>query len=479
MCFALVLALLLPGCRRPEPPPSLVIALIDTLRADGLGAYGGPPTPHLDALAAESVLFEDATAPAPWTLPSVASLFTSRLVCEHRVAADGDVLAQEIPTLAERLRPANYATAVFFSNPYVSVHTGLARGFGVTQFAFENTQSDIDIWLDQRDERPFFLYVHSVEPHDPYEELPRQAGEAERAALESLNRDIHAYRELTRTDFAAGRPLGTTDNTDAQQRAMASLAARRELILRAYREQVVLADQNLGALVASLRERDLLDRTVLMVVSDHGEEFGEHEGWMHDQSLYQELVHVPFLMRLPGGAHGGQRVTTPVSLMDVLPTLAEALGLPQLAADARGRSLLPLIGAEAAPEPRVVAARLNHKKFYRPDHERRGDRNLAIRSGRWKGIWNLDGDRLELYDLEADPAESQDLALQQPEQVASLRRAGAEAAEVCRRVPRATPGVRSGRGEYDPDIQLRDSLRALGYLTEESEEPTGQDPPPR
>ena len=180
---ALLVALLVLGagaCSEREPAPlNVVIVVIDTLRADRLGCYGHerPTSPRIDALAAEGVLFERACASAPWTLPSVSSLFTGLLPAEHRVLVDGDRLEESVPTLAEGLASLGLATWSLHHNPYAGELAGLARGFQVCRLTERDTDGpSLAAFLAERPRSPFFLYVHNTEPHDPHE-VARQLGD--------------------------------------------------------------------------------------------------------------------------------------------------------------------------------------------------------------------------------------------------------------------------------------------------------------
>lgn len=463
------LALLaLAACARgpaPDLPPSVAVLLVDTLRADRLHAYGhGRATsPAIDALAAEGVLFEEASAPAPWTLPSVVSLMTGRHVPEHGVVRDGLVLSESLETLAERFRRLGYATASFHQNPYAGELSGLDRGFDlVVRTELQTEGEDLAEWLDGVRERPFFLYVHNTEPHDPgfaADAFVQRFGEVPMEQRREVKRRTARYRSLTRVDHEAGRPPGTTDNTQEQEAAMAELAALAPAIDVLYDAAVAEADHRMGTIVDALRRAGRFDDCLIVFLADHGEELGDHGGWQHDQSLHRELVHVPLVLRLPGGEAGGTRVAAPVSLVDVLPTLLDFVG--ELPPDGTsGRSLLPLVrGAADDPGPRVTAVRVNRKKYFRPWAELRGDTNVAVRDGRWKLLYSPDVGRAELYDLASDPREETDVAALHPERAAELRafaerrlselaRSGAEARE---------------RGE-ELDDATREALQRLGYV---------------
>jgi arylsulfatase A-like enzyme len=241
---------------------------------------------------------------------------------------------------------------------------------------------------------------------------------------------------------------------------MDRLAGEADAVRGLYDADIRVADDGVGAVLAMLKRRGALDASVLALTSDHGEEFGEHGGWTHDQSVYEELIHVPLLVREPG-SQAARRIPEPVSIVDLMPTLARAAGLDALAGAARG--LLPEAdgandtdAAEPGPAP-VVAMRQNEKKYYRPTVEQRGDRNVAWLEGRWKAIWSPDVDRLELYDLTADPGERSDLAGQHPEQARRVAASARDWLERCQ----AGAG-QPGRARIGDDE--RKQLKNLGYL---------------
>jgi arylsulfatase A-like enzyme len=454
------------GCgENPQPPQHVVVFLIDTLRADQLGAYGSRSgaTPHLDALAAESVVFEAASAPAPWTLPSVASLMTSTFPCEHGVLVDGDLLPESIIPLAERLRADGFGTISLYANPYAGEMSGLVRGFDHYRQGFDANgravERALDRTLDGKKASRIFLYVHNTGPHDPYHETER--GPETEVSLEerkTINRQLQQLRRLGRVDFAAKRPIGTVDNTKRQQTVRTRLRKKKADVLALYAKDVAGADARLGQVVAVLKERGVFENAVFVLVSDHGEEFDEHGGWQHDQSVYEELLHVPLMIRFPNARFAGRRVEANVSLVDLIPTLADVLEQPELAAGTRGRSLLPLIEGRDEPEAiRITGMRDNRKKFYRPAHQVRGDVNIVARKGKWKSIWNVDTGTVELYDLTRDPQERTNLASERARTAEELR----EASERWRDACRPAAGKPAGPRSLDPETLER--LRALGY----------------
>jgi len=453
------------------PATNVVVYLIDTLRRDRLGVYGDESgiTPHLDALARESVVFDRAFSSAPWTLPSVVSLMTSTHPVDHQVLVRGQQIGRGLVPLAERMQRVGYRTGAFVANPLGGKASGLDRGFDRLERVSPAPDLDrVDGWLDEDTERPFFLYVHTTEPHRPYRspaDLRERFEAPARRRLEGLHRLMRDYRTLTRVDFDAGRPLGETDNTEAQREALAELTSRRDDWRRAYDASVAWGDRNLGALIERLRARGEWDETLLIVLSDHGEELLDHGQALHGQSLYPELVHVPMLWKLPGGRGGGQRVASTVGLVDVVPTLFDWLGRPEAAEGVLGRSFAARFGGgeEPAASPRVTAVRLNRVQYYRPEDEARGRFNLRVSDGMWQGIWNVDRDRLELYDHRNDPTELRDLAKVDPARAAALRSRAKSFLDSRPELADVAPSGGSPSLEH-LDAETRERLQALGYV---------------
>jgi arylsulfatase A-like enzyme len=317
-----------------------------------------------------------------------------------------------------------------------------------------------------------FLYVHDIRPHDPYQAPVQAIGENEPVALalrRSLNRNLQRYRKLTKVDFDAGRPVGQTDNAETQRATMSLLTRRRELIETLYDAEVRAADTIVGEIIAELRRLGRWENTLFVLTSDHGEEFAEHDGWQHDQSLYQELIRVPLIVRLPAGEGAGLRVAAPVSLIDLVATVGDLLGRPEMREHARGQSWLPSVRgsatatADTSPsgaangDLRIVAERHDQKKFFAPFVALRGHRNVAIRDGSWKAIWNIEPDTLELYELSTDPGEKRDRSADSPARANAMKQAARNWLAAC-----PTPQQPVPKGPIDPADEQQ--LRALGYI---------------
>ncbi len=441
----LTIAAIAVGCGEPPGPRNLLLISLDTLRADHLGCYGYPrPTsPFLDRLASQGVLFEQAYATSPWTLPSHASLFTGLYPSQHGAMTEELSLPTELPTLAEALRGRGLATAGFVSGIFLGPRFGLGRGFeryaviptraksggsGTSLSATDRVSAAGLEWLAARRESPFFLFLHYFDIHSDYRPEPgfaAQFGKPYHGPVDGSTRQLRAFLRR-QIDFNAEDRAQLVDLYDAEIRQL---------------------DQGLEELFARLRERGALDQTVVVVTADHGEEFFEHGGVFHGRTQYQEMLRVPLIIVGPG-IPGGLRVDQPVSLVDVAPTLLKLLGAPAAPAIS-GRDLTPLWRAPDAgwPERDLFAEANSPSDGTSPQR--------AVLRGRWKLVLHGSGER-ELFDLREDPLERVNRAAAEPEQAADLERQLTASLESVREAPALPP--------LSP--AMRKQLEALGYLRE-------------
>ncbi|MFQ5877197.1 MAG: sulfatase [Acidobacteriota bacterium] len=419
--------------RGPDPRrPDLVLIVVDTLRADHLGAYGydRPTSPNIDALAGRGLLFEEAWSAAPWTLPSVMSILTGRYPSRHRVENDGLKLGAAIRTLAEVMTAAGYETAAFVAHIYVSRAFGFARGFGTFKdfglsrpgyrleagmepTAGEVTRAALD-WLGGIGPAPIFLFVHYFDPHWPYDP-PR------------------SYAAMFPSEY--GGPLDATyDSISKFQDPLVALPEdyRRFLIDR-YDGEIRYVDEQIGRLLDGLIEAGRGERTWVIVTADHGEEFKEHGSMGHGRHLYQESIRVPLVIGRPlpppagsrpgaagaSAAIGAARVTEPAAGVDLFPTVLDLAGVAGRPQGLQGRSLAgrAAMGGEGTDPgggpPRPIVSETIRLNAYRK----------AVRLGPLKLIRFMDDNREELYDLREDPGERRDLSAGRPGDVRRLLRA--------------------------------------------------------
>jgi arylsulfatase A-like enzyme len=444
---------------RSEPDPHVLLYLVDTLRSDRLGAYGyGRPTsPTIDRLAEHAIVFEDAFAPAPWTLPSVVSLMTSTSPLDHGVLETGQRIGPHLVPLHRRLAAMGFQTGAFVANPLAGRKVGLGEGYD----HFRNLRSKpgpgvaVDRWLDQASPGPKFIYVHTIEPHRPLQppvEFVERFGKPRHVAR--INALLNRYGQLQRAAPQRG-------SRDEQQAVLGHVLQLKRAIDDLYDGEVAWADARLGEVIEVLKRRGMWNRTLLVLVSDHGEEFLEHGGLMHGHSLYAEVAKIPMIWRFPEDRWGGRRVEGPVTLLDVVPTLLDYLGESGAIEGLQGRSLLPRIRGEApATEPVVTSVRANRAAYFGPFKNLRGELNIAVVDGRWRGIWNVEGDSFELYDVEVDPLEVVDRAAEETSVVARLR---AETQRwLAARPPLEDAGPLEETEPWSPESL--EQLRTLGYV---------------
>jgi arylsulfatase A-like enzyme len=399
------------GCGGGEPPldtrPNVLLIAVDTLRADKLGCYGSElgATPRLDALAADSVVFEQAYAHSPWTLPSFASLFTSLYPPQH--GAGGYLqhftkLGEEQLTLAELYRDAGYETAAVVNVDFLTRSFGTTQGFEHVDFEVypdnvrvrpaDRTTDAALAWLRGPRTRPFLLLVHYFDPHTIY---APPAGYRERFAAPA-DREPGGWTFGTRAQIVAERNGRVTFDEATIRRAE-----------RLYNGEVAHTDHEVGRLLDGLREAGLAEDTIVLFTADHGEEFWDHGGFEHGHTMYEELLHVPLLISWPGSLAPGA-VPATVGHVDVAPTLCDLSGVvpdPGFA----GRSLAPYFANPAEPGRPM----LHVGNFWGPPM-------VAWRQGTHKLIVYPD-QRVELYDVTSDPEERSDLAGSDPRRVDSMR----------------------------------------------------------
>jgi arylsulfatase A-like enzyme len=435
-----------------DAPAGVVLIVVDTLRADHLGTYGSPLglTPALDGVADRGVVFEQAIAPSSWTRSTMASLFTSRYPSSLGVLGREDALAPAALTLAEVLRDAGrMQTLGVITNQNAGRPFGFDQGFdrfevpeltagyphdAQIHIAEGVTRRALHLLDDRVSGLPFFLFMLYIDPHDPYLPHPDLVGEGPPGRFDGSRRQ-----------------LAQLDRMPPGQRTANDLARIRHL----YAGEVNYCDRWIGELLAGLEQRGLRDEVLLVVTADHGEGLWDHGHRAHGRHLYEELVRVPLILDPPGSAAEGRRVSQPVSLLDVAPTILAAFGIPP-PKDYRGSDLAPLARGETSParRPAVVYTELDVDD---DDLEalRRGDTKL-IRHRSSRGERGAP----ELYDLAADPDERHDQAAGHPVLLASMESALDRLS--ARVLAEATAAHRVALDSLDEESAR--GLRALGYL---------------
>jgi len=432
----------------------VIVIVVDTLRADHLGAYGydRATSPNLDAWAAEGRRYEHAYATSPWTLPSFGSIFTAQLPMRHRGGwgFDGTWQTLEpingaVPVIAELFRNEGFATGAVVNNTFLTTDVGSAteRGFEVYDAVaggpveFRRADATVDRALeliDQWRDRPFFLLVHFFEPHMDYNPVPPFRGRFTSAFESQFELPVGDYQ---------GIRAGAYDLTDGD----------REFLRAAYDEEILSVDAHLGRFREALASRGLLggtddgDRELLILfTADHGEELLDHGGFEHGHAVWDELIRVPLVVWGEGIAAG--RETTPVSLIDLAPTVAEWAGLPRIPG-AAGISLWSNVSTGAALPSRTLFA---EGLLY-------GAPQTAIVRWPLKVIVDADEQPVFAADLDADPAERTDVAASKSDAVAAL-----VSEQSTRRRETARQRYDTAATPTEPDAETLERLRSLGYI---------------
>jgi arylsulfatase A-like enzyme len=431
---------------------NVVLVSLDTLRADHLSAfgYGRETSPNIQAFAEQSLVFEQAFSHSPKTAPSHMSIMTGLLPNAHGVRNYGEddnfKLGRDVPTLPKILKQHGWRTAAFTSGGHVRPMLGFGDGFEV----YETTgmvHTIFDRGLEQAAQfagEPFFLFLHTYEIHDPY--IPPKSYREKFVSADYAGNIIGDRKELKQLTEAVWSKLASEFWEHVDRASAADIQHLKDL----YDGSIRYCDDSFGDLLDGLDRIDALDNTLVILLSDHGESFGERGEFIHE-SVHQELLHVPLILGLPKSfpKRLRGRFDERVQLVDVLPTVMEVLDLP-LPAIAQGRSLLGVArGDGSGPRP-------HFSSWPRRDLH-------AVREGDWKLIAHLpagEAETLELFDLRVDPGELHDVALDEPGVTARLR----ALLEEHRKTSSAILGLQ-GRGSHvELTEELKAELQALGYL---------------
>ena len=422
---------------------SVVLVVLDAARARQFSTYGygRPTTLEIDRLAREGVAFEQAYTPATYTISAMSSLWTSLYHEQHHHGAHfrGPMPAGHV-TLAEVLEAGGVTTAGFVANPSAGRSFGLDRGFaefhqirgreGRSAARAEEMVEVVGRHLDRLKDRRFFAYVHFLEPHFPYHQPERFV-----------------------TLFGPDSPLTLQERrstkwiTRVNRRRRPFTPQEHAHLVRLYDGSLAYVDREVGRLRRLLEEKGLLDRVVLVVTADHGDELFERGQIGHGGRVYEETLRIPLVVRFPEGkGPAGLRVREPADLLDVAPTVLDVMGLAgaEGTGEFEGRSLLPVLFGQ--PGRPVLVGRTMHE---RPSY--------SFRDGAWKLIHSVRSGQVELYRLADDPGETKDLAAAQPVRAEFYRQT----------LYRWLRGLERRRGASTGALlspEDEETLRALGYL---------------
>jgi arylsulfatase A-like enzyme len=453
-------ALLVASCAGPARP-NILLVVIDTARADrfSTNGYARDTTPAIAALGRDGAVYLNAYATSPWTLPSHASMFTGLYPSSHGADSGRLKLDDQLPFLASRLKAAGYSTIACVANPWVGKDYNFHIGFDIFDEIWREVGDSAEdagaatisermtLWLSRRARnekaraKPFFVFINYFEAHLPYNPpepersrfLARGRGPQAGAGSEAEQEAVEHLRRFSPKDIVR-QILGVESLSRDGFRILSDL----------YDGEIAYVDRRLGEVIAQLRQHDLLDDTVIVVTSDHGEMLGEHDLVDHRLSLYEPVLRIPLVIRYPWAVRAGQRLDAPVLLQDLYPTLLWAAGIrsPQGGApppigdgpaearplpgfrgldtsEPRGRSASdPLIAEYARPGEFLVVMRVLMTGHDTTPWERS---QVAFRVAERKLIWGSDG-RNQLFDLGADPGEANDVAGMHGDQVSEYSR---------------------------------------------------------
>lgn len=443
------------GCDKKKHP-NVFLVIIDTLPAEHSSGYGyeRSTTPNLDRLAEEGVRFENAVAPSPWTLPSITSILTGALPSRHQAGYHIDPpdkadrrmarMRSGMTTLGNLFQDHGYKTVGFFNNPFTHPEFGLNQGFDEYNYAGGDNMNirtanlvvaQAQKWIEENGDEPFFMALHFFDPHLAYNPPLTSAAPYIADYQGNLSPPFNPELYEVRT--------GELELSDEDKKFVVGL----------FDAEVATVDAVLGSFVEYLKEKQLYDNALIIVTSDHGEEFWQHGGFEHGHSLHKEVIEVPLVMRYPGKLMAGKEVGEYVSLCDILPTVAEFLGW-QVTFQHDGRSLYPRGGRINVPPHPVVSENMHY-----------GPQKQGFYSEGLKLIVNVETGEMRVYDLEKDPDEmnntlgSEKLPPRVKDQVAKI----AKDLEAL---------LKSGKPDAAMlDRDTIDKLKSLGYIS-------GSAPPP-
>jgi arylsulfatase A-like enzyme len=450
----LTCSLALTGCAEPARGPNIVLIVLDTVRLDYTGPSpdGDSATPVLDGLAQEGTVFTDVWANGPWTVPSHASIFSGLLPSSHKCTGHNHLFQSTSPTFAELLKEAGYETAAFYSNPWLTDRlTGMLRGF--EHYAVESDDrerifhrgnqggpesvANVDEWLSGRDaSRPFLMFVNFLEPHLPYDPPER-------------------YREEHLSDLPFDDVFKTAWAMELNAGALQPERVDFERAGRLYAGDVNAADEYLGQVLESLGQHVDVENTVIIVTSDHGENLGDYGFMDHQFGLFETLIEVPLVVRAPGLLEPGRR-DDPTMLSDIYDTILELAGIEDGPDTPHSRSLLgppaapdrPLIAEYTGATASLIEALVALNPGLDPAPLKRAFSKVRI--GRMEYTVGSDGSET-LYDVAGDPGRTRNL-------VDEMRELATAMFDVMPAVSTA------GGGEVQVDEEMRERLRALGYV---------------
>jgi arylsulfatase A-like enzyme len=447
-----------------EEPYNIILISLDTVRPDHLGCYGYQrnTSPAIDELAADGVLFENTYSTTSWTLPGHVSLLTALNCLQHQVYFPLQKMNPDTLTLADLLRTRQFYCAAFTGGGYLSETYGFSKGFdsyqeirlhGDQAIRLDEAERLAELatdWLDENKGKNFFLFLHTYQPHDPYANFSD-------AGKEFLDENA-LWEEAKMGDLL--------DERGGRYRAQFS-EIEKQNIVALYDGDIKYTDEFfVHPIVAKLKELGLYEKSLIILTSDHGEEFFDHEAWLHDHSVYNEGIKIPLIIKFPNKKYMGTRVEDIARITDLMPTILDHSGIKSKNQKFDGASLIPMIQGKEKKQRTFVSDVALREFTLSPSV-------ISINSGQFKFILNkkisspyirqvvrnFNGAQIELYDLENDPGETKNLASN-----IAYRDMCFDLLHQIDEMYEKADQTKQERDEVTLDQSLKERLKALGYI---------------
>lgn len=411
LCAGIMMIVIGSGWTASDPMPkvrermsgsNIVICLMDAATTHHMSCYGynRKTTPNIDAFAKKSVFFKNAFSQACYTMSSSGSLNTGLYAEHHEIYQVGPGLPDSFTTMAEIMKANGFATAMFCTNGFANAEYGFAQGYdycpslkgndrsGKTPYLMGGEmilQQSVNDWLEKNRNNRIFAYIHLIPPHSNYE-----------PADKFLKKWAIPYEGAPKTDADTLIAMQNGHKPHTQKDV--------EYIRDKYDENMLYADYNVGLLIDKLKSLELWDNTLFIVIADHGEAFMEHGDFLHNTTLYDEMIHIPMIFKFPKEVRTHNKVVNGiVESIDIIPTLADLCGI-QLTHPIDGKSLTSLVFTDQKSIKDYTFSRSAHGITPK----------LSVRSRQYKYIYNMMKDSRELYDLGKDPGEKTNIADTKP-----------------------------------------------------------------
>jgi arylsulfatase A-like enzyme len=445
---------------------NIILISIDTLRADHLGSYGYSrnTSPNIDRLSSDSLQFNNAFSPSSWTLPAHMSLLTALNPSHHKVLLKKDKLNPSYVTLAEILRENGYITGAFTGGGFVDSSYGFSKGFDFYKEANVGQSNLAEMlyhnsfeWIKENQNKRFFLFLHTYQPHDPYSSPP--------PFNKTFLREEDRWERLSMTQYMEGIKGLYKEPKKGE----------RENIIDLYDGEIRYTDETfIRPLMEGLKELNLYDQSLIILTSDHGEEFHDHGAWTHGYTLFNEMIQIPLLIKLPESRSAGEKMETYIRLIDIVPTILEELRIGVSKYHFDGKSLFPVIGNKEIENRTFIGELYSDEKFQSSifpmnDHLRTATVNrgpyklvVSVHSRRFDYFFTPQPPHREtievaLFDIEKDPHEQANIAPKHPELVQELLK------EI-RSYYKKKNKQMDRPEDFRLDQDLTEKLRALGYI---------------